>query len=152
RQSVADKEGQLGQLTGRVDSLQTQVTGLQTEVQQGQETIKARDQALEDRRAELATVYYIVGSKSQLKTPGVIMPTGGFLGMGKPVQLTGRYEQGQFTAMDTDQETLIRTPAPKARILSAQPATSYELKLEGDHMELHILDPKEFRKVRHVVI
>ncbi len=152
KQSLAGKEEQLGELTGRVDSLQTQVVGLQTEVQQGQETIRARDQVLEERRSELATIYYLVGTKQDLKTAGVIAAQGGFLGMGKTVQLTGRYDLGQFNALDTDQEKLIRTPSPKARILSAQPATSYELKLEGDHMELHILDPKEFRKVRHLVI
>ena len=152
RTTLADKEQEVGQLTGRMDSLQTQVTGLQTEVQQGQETIRARDQTLEERRSELATIYYIVATKNDLKTSGIIMAKGGFLGVGKTVQLTGRYDQGQFSSLDTDQETLIRTPAPKARILSAQPATSYEMKLEGDHMELHILDPKEFRKVKHVVI
>ena len=30
--------------------------------------------------------------------------------------------------------------------------SSYELKVEGKQVELHILDPKEFRKVKHLVI
>ena len=46
----------------------------------------------------------------------------------------------------------MRTGTPKARVLSAQPASSYELKLEGEEMELHILEPREFRKVKHLVI
>ncbi len=152
KKDVADKETMVTELNGRVDSLQVQVTGLQGEVQQGQQTIQARDQQLEERRTELATIYYRIGTQKELKDSGVIVSSGGFLGMGKSVQLTGRFDESQFTRLDTDSEKLIHTQAAKARVLSAQPATSYELKLEGDQMELHILDAREFRKVRHLVI
>lgn len=152
KQSVVEKEGMVSQLTGRVDSLQIQVVSLEGAVQQNQETIRAKDMALEERRSELATIYLLMGTKKELSTSGVIVSRGGFLGMGKTMQLTGRFDEGQFSRLDTDQERLVRTPGPKARVLSAQPAASYELKLEGDQMELHILDPKEFRKVKHLVI
>jgi len=150
--SVSEKEALLAQLTGRVDSLQVQVVSLEGAVQQGNETIKAKDMALEERRSELATIYLLMGTKKELSTSGVIVSKGGFLGMGKTIQLTGQYDESQFSRLDTDQERLVRTPTPKARVLSAQPASSYELKLEGEQMELHILDPKEFRKVKHLVI
>jgi len=150
--SVAEKEALVNMLNGRVDSLQVQVAGLEGAVQQGQETIRARDVTLEERRSELATIYLLMGTKKELSASGVIVSKGGFLGMGKTVQLTGRFDESQFSRLDTDQEKLVRTPSPKARVLSAQPTSSYELKLEGEQMELHILDPKEFRKVRHLVI
>lgn len=152
KKDVADKETMVTELNGRVDSLQTQVTGLQGEVQQSQETIHARDQQLEERRTELATIYFKIGTKKELKDSGVIVSTGGFLGMGKSVQLTGKFDENEFTRLDTDAETLIHTQAPKARVLSAQPASSYELKLDGEEMELHILDVREFRKVKHLII
>lgn len=152
KKDVAEREAMVALLNGRVDSLQIQVAGLETAVQQSQETIRARDQALEERRNELATIYYRVGSKQELKDLGLIESKGGFLGMGKTITLTGQYDESQFSRLDTDQETLVRTQAPKARVLSAQPATSYELKLEGEQMELHIIDPKQFRKVKHLVI
>ena len=150
--SVAEKEALLAQLTGRVDSLQIQVVSLEGAVAQNQETIHARDLALEERRSELATIYYTMGSKKELTEWGVIESKGGFLGLGKTVQLTGRYEQSPSTRLDTDQERMVRMSSPKARVLSPQPPSSYELKVEGEQMELHILDPKEFRKVRHLVI
>jgi DNA repair exonuclease SbcCD ATPase subunit len=152
KQSVAEKETMVAELNGRVDSLQVQVVSLEGAVAQGQETIRAKEQTLEERRSELATIYLLMGTKKELSASGVIVSRGGFLGMGKTVTLTGRYDESQFSRLDTDQERLVRTPSPKARVLSAQPASSYELKLEGEQMELHILDPKEFRKVRHLVI
>jgi len=148
KKSVAEKQEQVAVLSGQVNSLQTQVTGLETTVQQDLVTI-------EEKRRELATIFVAVGTKKELENNGLIVAKGGVLGLGKTVQLTGRYEQGPFTAMDTDQESVVRAPSAKAdkvRVLSPQPTTSYELRTTGDVVELHILDPKEFRKVKHLVI
>ncbi len=152
KQTMIEKEAIVAQLSGQVDSLRTSVTGLTTEVRQGQETILARDQSIEEKRRELATIYYIVGSKKELSTLGFIVAKGGVLGMGKTVEATGRYTESYFTSMDTDQETIIPTSAPKVQVVSAQSPASYELKAVGGQMELHILDAKEFRKVKHVLL
>ncbi len=152
KQTMIEKEALVAQLTGRVDSLQTSVTGLTTEVQQGQETIRAREQTIEEKRRELATIYYVVGSKKELSLLGFIAAKGGVLGIGKTVKATGRYNESYFTSLDTEQESIIPTSAAKAQVVSAQPPASYELKTVGGQVELHILDPKEFRTVKHLVI
>lgn len=152
KQTVTEKEHLVGRLTGRVDSLQTTVVGLETAVRQDQETIRSQQQTLEERRRELGIVYYRIGSKKDLTTSGVIVARGGILGLGRTLQVSGRFDESQFTPLDTDHETVIRTPSARVKVLSAQPASSYELKLVGNRMELHILDPREFRKVRHLVI
>jgi len=84
---------------------------------------------------------------------GVVVAQGGVLGVGKTLKPSGQVNETAFTPLDTDQETVIRIPARKAQILSPQPLSSYSLTAAGkDMLELHILDPKEFRKVRHLVI
>lgn len=148
KNSLTEKQEQVATLTEQVNSLQTRVTGLETTVQQDQV-------AIEEKRRELATIYVAVGTKKELEDKGLIVAKGGVLGMGKTVQLTGRYDQTLFTSLDTDQESVVRAPAAKVdkvRVLSPQPTTSYELRTTGDVVELHILDPREFRKVRHLVI
>lgn len=152
KQTMFEKEALVAQLTGRVDSLQTSVTGLTTEVQRSQETIRVREQTIEQKRRELATIYYVVGSKKELTLLGFIVAKGGVLGLGKTVEATGRYNESYFTSMDTEQESLIPTSAARVQVVSAQPPASYELKAVGGLMELHILDAKEFCKVKHVVI
>ena len=152
KRDVTAKEDLVSQLTVRVDSLQTTVTGLQTEVQASQDTILAKDQSLEEKRRELATIYYIVGTRKELTDSGVLVAKGGILGMGRTLQLSGHYNEDLFTPLDTDRERTIAVSAVKARVLSPQPLSSYELVPAGDKMELHILDPREFRKVKHVVI
>jgi chromosome segregation ATPase len=149
---VADKETQVAQLTTQVNELQTQVTGLTTEVAQTQDTLRVRDETLEDRRRELATVYYVVGSKKDLTDAGVVEAKGGVLGLGKTLTPSGYQKEGLFTALDTDQETVVRTNSAKVKVVSAQPTTSYEITTVNGQAEIHILDPLAFRKVKQLVI
>jgi hypothetical protein len=75
------------------------------------------------------------------------------LGVGKTLKVSGTVNEAAFTPLDTDQEQVIRIPAKKALVLSPQPTSSYTLMATGpDVMELHIVDAKEFRKVKHLVI
>ena len=139
RRSVTEKEERIAQLTTQVDTLQTQVSGLTVAVQ--------------DQNQELATIFYTMGSKKELAASGVVEAQGGVLGIGKTLKPSGHFDQTAYTPLDTDQELGIRIPAKKAQVLSAQPVTSYVLQPVGTGMvELHILDPKEFRKVKQVVI
>jgi hypothetical protein len=146
KESVVEKEGRIAILTTQVDSLQTQTTQLATQVQEHEVTI-------EEKRRELATVYVAVGSKKDLATQGVIVSKGGFLGLGKTVQPTGVASAAAYTPLDTDHETVVAIPSAKARVISAQPPTSYMLTQGVDgKLELRITDPAEFRRVRQVVI
>jgi len=146
RRSVSEKEDRIAQLTTQVDTLQTRVTGLSVAVEDKQQEIVQKQQ-------ELATVFYTMGSKKQLMNSGVVEAKGGVLGFGKTLKPSGRFQETAFTPLDTDQENVIRIPSDKVRVLSAQPLTSYVLQAVGkDLVELRIVDAKEFRKVKQVVI
>ncbi|HKQ18691.1 MAG TPA: hypothetical protein VJW75_02980 [Candidatus Eisenbacteria bacterium] len=142
RRSVTEKEEQIAMLTTQVDTLQTQVTGLTV--------------AVEDRQTELATIFYAMGSKKELVRSGVVESKGGVLGIGKTLRPTGHPDQSVFTPLDTDEQTVIQIPAEKVdkvQVLSAQPVSSYVLQPVGTNMvELRIVDAKEFRKIKQVVI
>ena len=153
KQSVAEKEEMVATLTSRVDELQGQVTGLTETVAQTQDTLRVRTQDVENKRRELATIYYIVGDKRSLKQAGVVESKGGVLGLGKTLQPSPSASITAFTPLDTDQETVISTSSNKARLISSQPVGSYQWVLSVDgRMELHIVDPAAFRKIREVVI
>jgi hypothetical protein len=139
RRNLKEKEERITELATTVDTLETRVTGLTADV--------------EDKRRELGTIYYAMGSKRDLTKQGVVVAKGGVLGVGKTLQPSRQADEGVFTALDTDQETVIPIPAKKAQVVSAQPLTSYVLMPSTDgHMELRIIDPKEFRKIKHLVI
>lgn len=152
KDTVTQKEQLVAELSTRVDALQTQVTGLATTVQETQDTLHVRDQAIEDKRRELATVYYLVGSKKDLTEKGAVVAKGGVLGIAKTLTPAPSVNLSAFNTIDTDQETVINIGTPKAQVISAQPSDSYELRLVDGKMELHILNPVEFRRIKQVVI
>lgn len=152
KKTVAEREVLVTELTGRVNQLQHQVTGLTAEVAVNQESIRAQHLALELRRRELGTVYYAIGSKRQLTTAGLVVAKGGVLGMGKTLKPSGVVAPTMFTAIDTDQQQVIMIPAAKAKVISAQPTSSYELTTVDGQVMLRILDASQFRAVKHLVI
>lgn len=152
RRDIAAKESIIASLTNQVDSLHTAVAGLTTQVETANETVQLREQTIEDQRREMGTVYYVIGDKQGLTRSGAAVATGGFLGLGSTLVPSSATADSVFTSLDTDAQTVIPIPAAKARVLSAQPASSYSLVPSGKGLELRILDPQQFRTVKHLVI
>lgn len=155
RQSAEYKEEKIAQLTSQVDTLRTRVTGLKYEIQGQQEALAKNQEELIAKQRELATIYYTMGTKDELKAAGVVEPKGGVLGVGKSLKVSGMFEEASFSPLNTDEQNVIQIPAKKGKvqILSAQPPGSYSLTTVGkDMVELHILDRNEFRKIKHLVI
>jgi hypothetical protein len=152
RRSITDKEAIIAGLTNSVDSLHTTVAGLQTEVQSANETVQMRENTIAEQRRELGTVYYVIGDRRSLVKSGVAIATGGLLGLGSVLVPSVGVGDGAFLPLDTDSETVISIPTAHARVLTAQPASSYSITPAGSGSELRILDAHAFRTVRHVVI
>jgi len=138
RKTVVKKEQMIADLTAQVDSLHTQVYDLTA--------------SNEQQRQELGTIYMLMGSKKDLTESGAVVAKGGVLGLGKTLKASGEVNQYMATSIDTDQQLTVSIPAKKAQVLTAQPPASYTIEPDGDHLVLRILDPKEFRKVRQLVI
>jgi hypothetical protein len=152
KESLAAKEQLVTVLTGRVDTLTTQVSDLTTTVAQTQDTLRIRDLTIEQKQRDLATVFYIIGSKKMLTDAGVVAARGGLLGIGKTLLQTGKLDESRFTTIDTDRQRVIHTGAARVEVLSAQPVASYTLQLVDAKVDLQITNPAEFRKVKHLVV
>jgi predicted RNase H-like nuclease (RuvC/YqgF family) len=153
RNSVTEREKRIAALNTQVDTLETRVAGLSDEVVMQQVEIARNEQEIARARAEIATVLVAMGSKKELRTAGVVIEEGGVLGLGKTLKPSGYINPSAYEPIDTDEENVIRIHAEKARVLTAQPPASYELRpVSEEVVELRILNPEAFRKVKHVVI
>jgi hypothetical protein len=152
KKDIAEREATIARLTGTVDSLNTAVTVLHGTVAAKTDTITWQSANLETRRRELNTIYYVIGDKKTLVEQGILVAKGGVLGMGKTLKPSGTFIPTHFTALDLDQETVLRIPSKKVQVLSEQPLSSYSLELEGETTVLRITDPTGFRAVKHLVI
>lgn len=153
RRRVTEKETRIVELTSQVDTLGVRVAGLTTVVETQQVDIQAKQQEIAEKRHEIATVFYTMGTKDELTSAGIVASKGGVLGIGKTLKPSGQANPAAFTSLDTDQENVIRIPAEKVQVLSAQPLNSYVLQPVGEKMmELRIVNPEEFRKIKQVII
>lgn len=166
RDRIARLEDDLRTSGLRVVSLQKLLNGLRRDVKEKEnqlaaisdqlamvrDTVRLQDEAIAERETELATVYFVTGTKRALLESGVIEARGGVLGLGKTLKPSARAPEELFTALNTDEANVLPLGTAKAQVVSAQPLSSYELREVDGRMELHILDPGQFRKVRQLVI
>jgi uncharacterized coiled-coil protein SlyX len=152
KQGLAQKEQAVARLGVQVETLKTRVADLTTSVDQAHALIAAQSDTLEQARRELGTVYYVMGTRQALIKNGVVAAQGGVLGVGKTLRPTGKVDPAALHAVDTDEQTVIPIAATKARVITAQAPQSYSIEPVNGGLELHILDPVEFRKVRQLVI
>lgn len=152
KRSVAEKESMIAKLTVKVDSLTVAVVGLKEDVRRGEEKITEQATVIEEKSQELATVFYTIGTKKELKEKGIITEKGGVIGLGKSTVLSSAFRAGDFTALDTDRIEEIRIHGREPQVLSAQNAMSYEIQIVGDEAKLVIKDAREFRKVKYLVV
>jgi uncharacterized coiled-coil protein SlyX len=153
KRGVGDRETMIRLLSARVDSLKVRVASLETDVAVGNERIQAQKQVIEDKRREISTIAYIIGTRKRLKLLGLLEESGGFIGIGKSTQLSGKFPVEYFTTIDTDTERTIRVAGKRPIVLSAQNRSSYQIvPVTEEWSELRLTDPAEFRKVRYLVI
>ena len=128
-------------LGARVDSLSTTVTEVTTEREE------ARQQATE-LTDELNTCFFAIGTKGELQQHQIIKT--GFLR--KTKILPGDFERTYFT--QADKRSLVNIPlhSKKAKVLTNQPADSYEIVEEGNQKILKIKDAAKFWSISNFLV
>lgn len=127
---IADQEGTIASLRNelaaanvRIDQLTTSVDSLNSTVANVSEERTAAQERAAALNAELNTCYYIVGTNKELKTKKVI--ESGFLRKTKVIP--GQVETSQFIRADKTQLTSIPLHSKKAKVMTSQPANSYQI-------------------------
>jgi len=142
QQTIEAQMAQVAALTGRLDTLQVENVALKDTV--GNMTVREN------------TVYYVIGTKDELKQKGLIVQEGGgrvlfvLWKTGVTWQPARELDPGQFTAIDKRQITEIPLPHPNGsyRIISRQDPTHLVAKPDADGRltgaSLQIASPEQF--------
>ena len=136
------KSEQINDLDKIVSDLKSNVADLNVESSALKEKVKSQER-------ELYSVFYIVGSKQELITAGVLTKGGLF----KSSKVSYKAEKDAFVKIDYREINTINTNAPKAKILSVHPKGTYSMEKVGDEVLLTISDPDEFwEQTKYLVI
>lgn len=132
----------------KIDELNQDIDSLNTEMAQvSQEKEIAQEESI-NLANELNTCYYAIGTKGELKEAKIIET--GFLKKTKIMKAD--FEQGYFTTADKRTLTSIPTHAKKAKILTNQPASSYEIVEENSTKTIIITNPDKFWSLSNYLV
>ena len=158
-----EKDAEITALTVRLDelnfdvkNLNMQITDLVSDIdtltditsKQG-DTIKNQDNTIKDQDAELHAVYYVYGTKSELKEHNIISKDGALSGF----ELDDDFDKSYFTQVDDREITNIKLSAKKVEILTKHPANTYEFTEEDKTITgLKIKDTTKFWNISKYLV
>jgi predicted nucleic acid-binding Zn-ribbon protein len=134
---IAEKDGQINDLKNQLEQKNIELSNLNTNYQNLEQDNQGKIQ-------QLNTAYYIIGTGKELKADGVTSKEGGFIGLGKTMEIKADFNKEKFTKIDITQTTGIPIGAKKAKILTNHPSSSYKLVGEKPVQKIDITNPTEF--------
>ncbi|MBK7215165.1 MAG: hypothetical protein IPH88_18125 [Bacteroidales bacterium] len=124
---IATLKDQLANLNIKVEGLSSQVSNLNQTVDNLSSENKAKQQAINEKTAELNTAYYVIGTSKELKEKNIITKEGGFIGLGKSKTVKSDFDKTYFTKVDITKFKGVPVFKKKATLLTTHPAGSFKM-------------------------
>ena len=134
---LSEKDGQINDLKNQLEQKNVELSNLNTNYQSLQQDNQGKVQ-------QLNTAYYIIGTGKELKEYGVTEKEGGFIGLGKKMEVKADFNKDKFTKIDITQVTSIPIGAKKAKLLTTHPSSSYKFTGEKPVKSIDISNVTDF--------
>jgi hypothetical protein len=144
---IENQKAEIATLTTQVAALTGENTALKADKAQltsEKETLTTEKVAL---TVERNTVYYVIGTKAELRTKGIIVKKGGLLGIGAADIPAVTLNPADFTSIDKTKVSSIALPNPDKsyRVLSRQDVTATERPAKGGYKDaIKITNAEQF--------
>ncbi|MBE0639757.1 MAG: hypothetical protein IH598_14660 [Bacteroidales bacterium] len=109
----------------QINDLYSTVTDLKVDQAEKEITIDQQDKALHRG-------YYLIGLRKEMREQGILIRSGGFLGLGKVDKLADNLDPSQFTMIDIRENTVFPIDAEKINLLTVHPSDSYLIRNSED--------------------
>jgi hypothetical protein len=113
---------QLATLNIDIENLNSQIADLNSNVDTLKEISENQSNVIDEQDVKLHTVYYVYGTKTELKEHNILSKEGAF----KPLKIDDNFDKTYFTKIDDREVLKINLNAKTATILSTHPASSYK--------------------------
>jgi len=156
---IEEKDVQIAQLKEDLTNVNVQVADLTTKVVNLNANVdtlstlnQQKQQALNDKTAELNTAYYVIGTTKDLTEKKIVTKEGGFIGLGRTKELTPEIDKKALTKVDITNLDVIPIMKNKVDVLSTHPKNSYRLTGKNQADSLVITNQKEFWSLSKVLV
>ena len=153
---ILNLQNTLVQREQAIAQLQGKVQGLEVTVAEKTATIADKENQLNEQKRRMNTVFYISGSRAELKEKGIITDEGGFLWglLGSTTVMASTADPNEFTALDKTKDHTIHIDGKIGEILPHRKtelfATSPIDEQKGS--DLKILEPDKFWRDQYLVV
>jgi uncharacterized coiled-coil protein SlyX len=138
-----------------IAALETKVKNLEGEISQKAALITERDAVIDQKEKEIATVYYVVGTREELEAKGIIKDEGGFLWglVGSTTTLASGFDPATFTPIDRYHRESFRVDGEIKEIVPRRDEKFYRAEsMEGAESILTVADRDHFWQDKYLVI
>ncbi|MBX2840350.1 MAG: hypothetical protein KTR26_01165 [Flammeovirgaceae bacterium] len=128
-----------------IEELNSSITSLSEESIEKDGIISEKKEIISEQTEKLHTAFYALGNSKELVEKEIVAKEGGFIGIGKSLNLSKNIDEDQFNKIDITETLDIPLVGKKAELITSHPEGSY--KIEGSEKEvakLVILDPEKF--------
>ncbi len=143
---------ELGKAHLDIKNLNLKIGSLSENLDSLMQLAETKDNIIDEKTTELNTAFYVLGTKKELKTQGIISKKGGFIGIGRMSKLKSNFNKDYFTKIDIRETKEILIKMKKAKIVTTHPASSYELLGDKKVDKLVIKNPQEFWSVSKYLV
>lgn len=131
------------ELKTQVSTLQSDVELLHADIDTLQQLADKQNQLIAEQSAQLSEGYYIVGTRNQLFTKGVIRNT----------KVTSNLDLSNFNVVDKRTFTALELPSSKIRVMTNVPEDSYKVLKNADGTAVFsIVDVDKFWSLGNVLV
>ncbi len=147
---IASLQAELEKKNIRIDELTASVGQLNTELDELSETSAKQKQLIESQDVDMNSVWYIVGTSTDLKASQILTSNGIF----RPkTVLDQNFDKSAFTKADKRNVKVITTNSKRVKVLTSHPKESYNLVTAEDKtITIEILNPAQFWSVSKYLV
>lgn len=157
---LKEREGSLAELRKEIENkdqhiaeLNSEVQTLATRVEEQTKTIDVQSEELDAKISDLNKAYYAVNTEESLKEEGFITKEGGFLWLGRSLELKADLPDDKFTEVNIQDTRRFYIDSKKMEIITDHPSNSYKVVDEDDKIKyLEVTDPSEFWKISKYLV
>jgi hypothetical protein len=114
-------------------------------VQNLEDKVLAHEQTIEEQLQEIFSI--------EQEMNGVVIKEGGFLGLGRTLELKEDVDQKQFGKLDIRMTSRLMIDAKEIELITEHPSDSYQLVKDGDKIQyLAITDPANFWRISKYLV
>ena len=148
KKSLQEREQSIAQLEGRVQ-------GLEVTVAEKTKVIAEKESVIDEQQRKMNTVFYVVGTRGELKKKGIITDEGGFLWglIGSTTVMASGVDQSDFTPIDRTKDQIIHVQGKIEEIFPRRnPEFFATAEQDENNSDLAIVSPDRFWQDDYLVI